>query len=45
MYIVIYNMYLRGIAKYEHRYKSRVARWYILKPKIPIWVKFGGLSM
>jgi hypothetical protein len=21
---------------------SRVARWYILKPKIPIWVNFGG---
>jgi hypothetical protein len=20
----------------------RVARWYILKPKIPIWVNFGG---
>jgi hypothetical protein len=22
--------------------KSRVARWYIFKPKIPIWVKNGG---
>jgi hypothetical protein len=22
--------------------QSRVARWYIFKPKIPIWVKFGG---
>jgi hypothetical protein len=21
---------------------SRVASWYILKPKIPIWVNFGG---
>jgi hypothetical protein len=21
---------------------SRVARWYIFKPKIPIWVNFGG---
>jgi hypothetical protein len=21
---------------------SRVARWFIFKPKIPIWVKFGG---
>jgi hypothetical protein len=20
----------------------RVARWYIFKPKIPIWVNFGG---
>jgi hypothetical protein len=22
--------------------KLRVARWYILKPKIPLWVNFGG---
>jgi hypothetical protein len=21
---------------------GRVARWYIFKPKIPIWVNFGG---
>jgi hypothetical protein len=21
---------------------TRVARWFILKPKIPIWVNFGG---
>jgi hypothetical protein len=21
---------------------SRVARWFIFKPKIPIWVNFGG---
>jgi hypothetical protein len=21
---------------------GRLARWYILKPKIPIWVKLGG---
>jgi hypothetical protein len=21
---------------------TRVARWYILKPKIPLWVNFGG---
>jgi hypothetical protein len=21
---------------------AKVARWYIFKPKIPIWVKFGG---
>jgi hypothetical protein len=20
----------------------RVARWYIMKPKIPLWVNFGG---
>jgi hypothetical protein len=24
-------------------YVSRVARWYILKPKIPIWVKFWSV--
>jgi hypothetical protein len=23
-------------------FESRVARWYVFKPKIPIWVKFGG---
>jgi hypothetical protein len=23
----------------------RVARWYIFKPKIPIWVNFEGLGM
>jgi hypothetical protein len=21
---------------------TRIARWYIVKPKIPIWVNFGG---
>jgi hypothetical protein len=24
------------------RQASRVARWYILKPQIPLWVNFGG---
>jgi hypothetical protein len=24
---------------------SRVARWYIFKPKISIWVNFEGLGM
>jgi hypothetical protein len=24
--------------------RSRVARWYIFKPKIQIWAKFGGSS-
>jgi hypothetical protein len=24
---------------------SRVARWHIFDPKIPIWVNFGGSSM
>jgi hypothetical protein len=23
------------------RFEARVARWFILKPKIPIWVNFG----
>jgi hypothetical protein len=22
--------------------RSRVARWFVFKPKIPIWVNFGG---
>jgi hypothetical protein len=22
--------------------QTRVARWFVFKPKIPIWVKFGG---
>jgi hypothetical protein len=26
----------------DKRLSSRVARWYIFKPKIPIWVNFGG---
>jgi hypothetical protein len=29
-------------AKIEVRPESRVARWYIFKHKIPIWVNFGG---
>jgi hypothetical protein len=24
---------------------SRVARWFVFKPKIPIWVNFGGLKI
>jgi hypothetical protein len=24
--------------------KARVARWFVFKPKIPIWVNFGGPS-
>jgi hypothetical protein len=26
----------------EKEEESRVARWQIFKPKIPIWVNFGG---
>jgi hypothetical protein len=26
----------------EKRITVRVARWFVFKPKIPIWVKFGG---
>jgi hypothetical protein len=25
------------------RHTSRVARWFLFNPKIPIWVNFGGL--
>jgi hypothetical protein len=25
--------------------QSRVARWFIFKPKIPIWVNFGGENL
>jgi hypothetical protein len=25
-----------------HRFAARVARWYIFRPKIPIWVNFRG---
>jgi hypothetical protein len=27
------------------RVASRVARWFIFKPKIPLWVNFGGLKI
>jgi hypothetical protein len=23
-------------------YVGRVARWFVFKPKIPIWINFGG---
>jgi hypothetical protein len=23
-------------------YRTRVARWFVFKPKIPIWINFGG---
>jgi hypothetical protein len=26
----------------DTRERGRVARWFILRPKIPIWVYFGG---
>jgi hypothetical protein len=29
-------------ARFSKGAQSRVARWYIFKPKIPIWVNFGG---
>jgi hypothetical protein len=25
--------------------QSRVARWFIFRPKIPIWVNLGGIGM
>jgi hypothetical protein len=27
---------------YIGRYINRVARWFVFKPKIPIWLNFGG---
>jgi hypothetical protein len=30
-----------GVKNSSAEKKSRVARWYILKPKIPVWVNFG----
>jgi hypothetical protein len=32
----------RVFRKSKARMEFRVARWYIFKPKIPIWVNFGG---
>jgi hypothetical protein len=29
----------------ERSPKSRVAGWFVFKPKIPIWVNFGGHGM
>jgi hypothetical protein len=29
-------------ADIEEAEQSRVARWYLFKPKIPMWVNFGG---
>jgi hypothetical protein len=31
-----------GGKKIRFNVLARVARWYIFKPKIPIWVNFGG---
>jgi hypothetical protein len=28
--------------RFESQLKAGVARWYILKPNIPIWINFGG---
>jgi hypothetical protein len=27
---------------YQIQMSTRVARWFVFKPKIPIWVNFGG---
>jgi hypothetical protein len=35
------NPWFRETAHYP-RIETRVAGWYIFKPKIPIWVNFGG---
>jgi hypothetical protein len=33
------------MAVLEKGVQSRVARWFVFKPKFPIWVNFGGLAM
>jgi hypothetical protein len=35
-------LYLEKRAFLGFEIGARVARWYIFKPKIPIWVNFGG---
>jgi hypothetical protein len=30
------------VPSFSGRVRNRVARWHILKPKIPVWVNFGG---
>jgi hypothetical protein len=32
----------KGEKKKKILFSARVARWYIFKPKIPIWVNLGG---
>jgi hypothetical protein len=38
---VVYYIEATIVAKLVYMY-FRVARWFIFKPKIPIWVNFGG---
>jgi hypothetical protein len=33
---------LNEVQKELGTHDSRVARWFLFKPKIPIWVNFGG---
>jgi hypothetical protein len=33
---------LPGVVIFERRTETRVARWFVSKPKIPIWVNFVG---
>jgi hypothetical protein len=46
IFIIIYNFVIMNKASkettYLRRVPSRVARWFLFKPKIPIWVNFGG---
>jgi hypothetical protein len=37
--IPINHFHVEGVEMYI---EIRVARWFIFKPKIPIWINFGG---
>jgi hypothetical protein len=34
--------YIAHLCMMQKMFQGRVARWYFFKPKIPIWVNFGG---
>jgi hypothetical protein len=41
-YIHIIRMYNEELFSGDKRFITRVARWFVFKPKIPIWVNFWG---
>jgi hypothetical protein len=41
----ILPLFVKTRARVKQRGLTRVARWYIFRAKIPIWVYFGGLEM
>jgi hypothetical protein len=38
----IYALIRKASYVYFNACPGRVARWFVFKPKIPIWVNFGG---